>query len=98
MLSVYSLLTNFLLLFVILVAIAGMYGIGRLEGQDLQLSHRSFTTSQLYTFLLCVTLPLGIFASPITTVLWLVGASFVTIGGHASFMEKPIESEFEEQV
>lgn len=37
MLSIYSLLTNLLLLFVILLVVGGMWGIGRLGGRDLDL-------------------------------------------------------------
>jgi PRA1 family protein 1 len=55
------------------------------------------TTSQLYTALLCVSVPLGFVASPWTTALWLIGASGVSILGHASFMDKPIESAFSEE-
>lgn len=55
------------------------------------------TTSQLYTTLLVVAVPLGIFASPISTVLWLIGASGTCILAHASFMDKPIENAFSEE-
>lgn len=99
LLSVYSLLTNVLLLFVIILVIAGMYGIGMLGGNDLNLGFTTLTTSQLYTGLLIIALPLGFIASPLSTILWLIGASGVTIIGHASIMEKPIESAFaDEQV
>lgn len=37
MLSVYSLLTNLTLLFVIFLVVGGMWGIGRLGGQDLEI-------------------------------------------------------------
>jgi hypothetical protein len=37
MLSIYSLLTNLLLLFVILFVVGGMWGIGRLGGADLDI-------------------------------------------------------------
>ena len=97
MLSIYSLLTNMLLLFVILTVIGGMWGIGKLGGNDLDVGFLKASTSQLYTALLCITIPLGIWASPITTVLWLIGASAVSILGHASFMDKPIESAFSEE-
>ena len=87
------------MLFVILLVVAGMYGIGCLQGSDLNVGFTTFTTSQLYTGLMIVAIPLGFFASPISTILWLIGASAVTILGHASIMEKPIESAFaEEQV
>lgn len=97
MLSVYSLITNMLLVSVILLVVLGMYGIGCLKGEDLDLKFTTLTTSQLYTGLLIVAVPLGFIASPLSTVLWLVGASLVTIGGHASFMEKAVEVEFAEE-
>jgi hypothetical protein len=94
MLSIYSLLTNWLLLFDILLVVGGMWGIGKLGGADLDFGPLKATSSQLYTGLLVVAVPLGIFASPITTVLWLIGASGVSILGHASFMDKPIDEAF----
>lgn len=94
MLSIYSLVTNPLLLFVILLVVGGMWGIGKLDGRDLELGSTRVTSSQLYTFLLIVTIPLGFFASPFSTILWLIGASGVTILGHASFMDKPIDAAF----
>jgi PRA1 family protein 1 len=97
MLSIYSLLTNLLLLFVICFVIGGMFGIGKLEGNDMQLGSWRATTSQLYTGLFVIAIPLGLWASPFTTVLWLIGASGVTILGHAAFLDKPIESAFSEE-
>lgn len=95
---VYALVTNLLLLFVIIFVVLGVLGISRLHGEDLVLPFGRLTTSQLYTGLLCVAIPLGFLASPISTMLWLIGASGVTILAHAAFMEKPIETIFEEQV
>lgn len=97
MLSIYSLLTNLLLLFVICFVIGGMFGIGKLEGNDLQLGSVRASTSQMYTALFVIAIPLGLWASPFTTVLWLIGASGVTILGHAAFLDKPIESAFSEE-
>ncbi|KAL2007096.1 hypothetical protein VTN00DRAFT_8534 [Thermoascus crustaceus] len=97
MLSIYSLLTNPLLLFVIFLVAGGLYGIGKLGGRDLDIGVFRATTSQLYTALLVVAVPLGIFASPISTVLWLIGATGVTVFGHASLMDKPIENAFSEE-
>jgi hypothetical protein len=37
MLSIYSLLTNLLLLFVIALVVGGMWGIGKLAGQNLEI-------------------------------------------------------------
>jgi hypothetical protein len=97
MLSIYSLLTNLLLLFVLCFVIGGMFGIGKLEGNDLQIASWRASTSQLYAGLFIVAIPLGLWASPFTTVLWLIGASGVTILGHAAFLDKPIESAFSEE-
>ncbi|MBE7181554.1 MAG: hypothetical protein INR71_10165 [Terriglobus roseus] len=97
MLSIYSLLTNLTLLFVILLVVGGMWGIGKLGGADLNLGFAQFTTSQLYTGLFVVSVPLMIIASPLASMLWLIGASGVTILGHAAFMDKPIESAFSEE-
>lgn len=42
MLSIYSLLSNLLLLFVILLVVGGMWGIGRLAGRDLVIGRFTF--------------------------------------------------------
>ncbi|GCE97452.1 prenylated Rab acceptor 1 [Zygosaccharomyces mellis] len=96
-LSIYSLLTNLTLLFVISLVIFGVAGISRLHGEDWVTPVGTFKVTQLYTALTCVAVPLGILASPFTTILWLVGASAVTVVGHAAFMEKPIQVVFEEE-
>ncbi|PGH04435.1 hypothetical protein AJ79_07092 [Helicocarpus griseus UAMH5409] len=75
MLSIYSLLTNLILLFVILLAIGGTYGIGKLEGRDLEIGGFKATSSQLYTTLLVICVPLGLWASPLSAALWLIGAT-----------------------
>lgn len=97
MLSIYSLLTNLTLLFAIIFIAGGMWGIGKLQGNDLEIAGFRATTSQLYTGLLVIGLPLTFFASPFGTFLWLIGASAFTILGHAAFMDKPIESAFSEE-
>jgi hypothetical protein len=97
MLSVYSLLTNWALMFLIVFVSASLWGIGKLNGRDLDLGFRRFNTSQLYTALLCVAVPMGFLASPISTILWLIGATGVTVFGHAAMMDKPIENAFSEE-
>ncbi|KAF3762625.1 hypothetical protein M406DRAFT_294374 [Cryphonectria parasitica EP155] len=94
MLCIYSLLTNPWLLFDIVFVVAGMYLIGKLNGQDLEIGQTRVTTSQLYTGLYVIAIPIGLFASPITTVMWLIGASGVVILGHAAMMDKPLEEAF----
>ncbi|CCE62801.1 hypothetical protein TPHA_0D01610 [Tetrapisispora phaffii CBS 4417] len=97
LLSIYTLVTNLLLLFVIIFSVAGVTGISKLEGQDLNTPFGPLKTTQLYTALLCVSVPLGFLASPISTLMWLIGASIVTVFGHAALLEKPIETVFEEE-
>ena len=91
-------MTNLLLLFVTAFVIGGVYGISRLNGEDLVIPFGRYNTSQLYTGLLIVAIPLGFLASPISTMMWLIGSSSVTVLTHASLMEKPIETVFEEEV
>ena len=97
MLSVYSLLNNLPLLFAIILIVGGMWGIGKLGGADLDIGVRKATTSQLYTGLFCISVPLLFWASPIATFLWLIGATGVSVLGHASLMDKPIENAFSEE-
>jgi len=96
-LGIYSLLSNRMLLFVTILVVGGMWGIGRLNGQDLDVGFFRASPSQLYTGLLIVAVPLTLLARPITAIFWLIGASAVTILGHATFMDKPIESAFSEE-
>jgi PRA1 family protein 1 len=97
MLSIYSLITNFWLLFDIIFVVFGMWFIGKLKGGDLEIGTFKATTSQMYTGLLCIAVPIGFFSSPFTTILWLIGASGVSILGHASLMDRPIENAFSEE-
>uniref|UniRef100_L2FI31 Prenylated rab acceptor 1 n=1 Tax=Colletotrichum fructicola (strain Nara gc5) TaxID=1213859 RepID=L2FI31_COLFN len=94
MLSIYALLTNWLLLFDIIFVVAGMFLIGKLDGRDLEIGTFRASTSQLWTGLLVIAIPVGLFASPFSTLLWLIGASGVVILGHAAFMDKPIDEAF----
>lgn len=94
MLSIYSLLTNWVLLFDIIFVFVGMFVLNRLDGRDLELGTFRATSSQLQTGLFVIAIPLFLFASPFSTLLWLIGASGVTILGHAAFLEKPIDEAF----
>lgn len=97
MLSIYALLTNTWLLFDIVFVTVSMWVIGRLGGRDLEIGTFRATTSQLYTGVACISVPIAIFSGPIGTFLWLIGASGVTILGHASLMDRPIENAFSEE-
>ena len=94
MLCIYALLTNPWLLFDIIFIITGMYIIGKLNGQDLEIGQTRLTTSQLYTGLYVIAIPIGLISSPFSTIMWLIGASGVVILGHASLLDKPLEEAF----
>lgn len=98
LLSLYALITNSLLMIVVGLVLGGLFVIRRLEGADLVTPFGVFTTSQLYTGLLVVAVPLGFLASPISTMMWLIGSSCACVFAHAALMEKPIETVFEETV
>ena len=97
MLSIYALLTNTWLLFAIVFVSVSMWVVGRLGGRDLEIGTFRATTSQLYTGIACISIPIAIFSGPIGTFMWLVGASAVTILGHAAIMDRPIENAFSEE-
>ena len=97
MLAIYSLLTKLVLLFDMIFMGVGLFVIRKLDGRDLELGVTRLTTSQLYTGLFVIGIPVFIFASPLETALWLVGAIGVTVLGHASFMDKPIDTAFSEE-
>ncbi|PRT56601.1 Prenylated Rab acceptor 1 [Wickerhamiella sorbophila] len=98
MLSLYSLLTNPLLLFVLFLGFGGFMTISALGGQDLVTPFGTITSQSLYIGLGVIVVPLFIIASPLATLFWLIGAAGVTILGHAALLEKPLESEFADQV
>ncbi|KAK1749317.1 COPII vesicles protein Yip3 [Echria macrotheca] len=94
MLCIYALLTNTALLFTIVFVTVGMWVIGKLDGRDLEIGQHRFTTSQLYTGLYVIAIPIGLWSAPWRTVLWLIGASGVVIIGHAALLDKPIDEAF----
>lgn len=94
MLTIYSLLTNMWLLFDIIFVFAGTWLISKLDGRDLEIGSQRFSTSQLYTGMYIIAVPVALFASPFSTLLWLIGASGVTILGHAALLDKPIDEAF----
>lgn len=94
MLIIYSLLTNKWLLFDIIFVIGGTWFISKLGGRDLEIGNQRFSPSQLYTGMYIIAIPVAMYASTFTTVLWLLGASGVTILGHAALLDKPIDEAF----
>ena len=97
MLAIYSLLTKLVLLFDMVFMGVGLFVIRKLDGRDLELGFARLTTSQLYTGLFVIGIPVFILGGPVETALWLVGAIGVTVLGHASFMDKPIDTAFSQE-
>ncbi|QSL66736.1 hypothetical protein MERGE_001122 [Pneumocystis wakefieldiae] len=92
----YFLLTNPLLLFVLLFVTGGLFGISRLNNQNLHIGSFHLTPSQLYTALLVIAIPLGFIASPISTILSIIGASSIIIISHSILLEPPVACAFED--
>ncbi|KAG9785263.1 hypothetical protein KCU88_g2553, partial [Aureobasidium melanogenum] len=86
MLSIYSLLTNLWLLFDIILVAGGMWTIGKLGGGDLEIGSFRATTSQLYTGLACIAIPVAFISSPISTFLWLIGVGLGQDYGQQRFV------------
>jgi hypothetical protein len=94
MLCIYSLISNFWLLFDIIFVILGMFIIGKLEGRDLEFGQHRFSTVQLYTGLYVIAVPIALVSGVFGTMMWLIGAGGVVIIGHASLLDKPIDEAF----
>ncbi|KAF9793367.1 prenylated rab acceptor PRA1 [Thelephora terrestris] len=94
MLAVYSILTNLWLLVALVFLVGGFSLINKFGADPLQFGDRTITQSQLYTGLFVIGIPLLLWASPLGTFFWLVGASSIIILGHASIMEPGVESEY----
>ena len=97
MLAVWSLLSNFWLLFDIIFVSCGLFIIKKLNGRDLELGFTRITTGQLYAVIMIIGIPVFLFAGITGVIFWLFGAVAVTTLGHASFMDKPIDTAFSEE-
>jgi len=93
-LAVYAILNNLWLLGALVFLVGGFSAINKYGADPLQFGERTITQSSLYTGLFVIGIPLLLWASPLGTFFWLVGASSIIIFGHASIMEPGIESEY----
>ncbi|KAF9936676.1 hypothetical protein BGZ75_007054 [Mortierella antarctica] len=92
--TAYSLITNFMLMFSVAFVVGGMYFISRIPAEGITIGSNTFQAAQLKTGLICIAVVLFFFSSTIGTVFWIVGASAVTILGHASVMQEGVEGDF----
>ncbi|KAJ8077263.1 Prenylated Rab acceptor 1 [Marasmius tenuissimus] len=93
-LSVYAVISNLALLLAILFLVGGFTAINKFAPEPVQMGEHTVTQKHLYAGLFVIGIPLLWYASPIMTFFWLVGASGITVLGHASFMEPGVESEY----
>jgi len=97
MLFVYSLISNWLLMFDLVFVTCGLYIIKKLDGRDLELGFTRLNTAQLYTGLLIIGVPVLIVSGIFHSVFWWIVAVSACTFGHASFMDKPIDAAFSEE-
>jgi len=83
-----------MLMFSVAFVVGGMYVIARVPPEGLTLGSSTFNARQLQTGLICIAVPLFFFSSTLGTVFWIVGASAVTILGHAAIMQEGVEGDF----
>ncbi|KAG8779260.1 hypothetical protein FRC20_009948 [Serendipita sp. 405] len=93
-LAVYALLTNTTLLIALVFLIGGFIAINRFGADPIQVGDRTVTQKHLYTGLFVIGIPLLFFASPFSTIFWLIGASGMVILTHACLNEPGVESEY----
>ncbi|KAF5370794.1 hypothetical protein D9758_001921 [Tetrapyrgos nigripes] len=93
-LAVYAILSKPILLIALAFLVGGFTAINKFAADPVEMGGHVVTQKHLYTGLFVIGIPLLLFASPLTTFFWLVGASGVVILGHASLMEPGIESEY----
>ncbi|KAF9336703.1 hypothetical protein BG006_007770 [Podila minutissima] len=90
----YSLITNVMLMFSVGVVVGGTHYISKVPPEGVVIGQNTYTARQLQTGLTCLAVPLFFFSSTVGTIFWIIGASAVSILGHATFMEEGVEGDF----
>ncbi|KAI7819805.1 hypothetical protein BC939DRAFT_479326 [Gamsiella multidivaricata] len=90
--------SNAMLMFSVGFVVGGTHLISKVPPEGLMLGENRYNKSQLQTGMACIAVPLFFFSSTIGTIFYIVGASAVTILGHAAFMEEHIEGDFADTV
>ncbi|KAF9927481.1 hypothetical protein BGZ67_007455 [Mortierella alpina] len=96
--TAYSLITNVMLMFTVGVVVGGMHYISKVPPEGVVIGNTTYSARQLQTGLVCVAVPLFFFSSTIGTVFYIIGASAVSILGHAAFMQEGVEGDFANNV
>ncbi|AOA61816.1 Putative protein involved in ER to Golgi transport [Komagataella phaffii CBS 7435] len=91
--GVYFLLQNLLLLLLVVFILSAVFGISRIQQDEVDLIAFRVNVSHLYGFVAIVSIILVFISSPVGTVLSWATVSGITIFLHGSFLDKPIQSE-----
>ncbi|ODV86314.1 hypothetical protein CANARDRAFT_133206 [[Candida] arabinofermentans NRRL YB-2248] len=96
--SLYCILTNLPLLFLISFDVLSFYAIQKVfqNSDEINLKFFVLQKNSIYTTIILINLPILLFASPITTLIWLTSLSAIIVLCHAAFLEKPIEAAYAE--
>ncbi|KAF9368470.1 hypothetical protein BGX21_006565, partial [Mortierella sp. AD011] len=92
--TAYSVINNTMLMFSTGFVTAGMYFISKVPQEGIIIGLNRYNPRQLQTGLVCVAVPMFFFSSTIGTIFYIVGASAVSILGHAAFMQEDFEGDF----
>ncbi|KAF9181072.1 hypothetical protein BGZ51_005676 [Haplosporangium sp. Z 767] len=92
--TAYSLITNAMLMFSVGFVVGGSHLISKVPPGGVVIGTNTYNARQLQTGLVCAAVPLFFFSSTIGTIFWIVGASAVSILGHAAFMQEGVDDDF----
>ncbi|KAI7822938.1 PRA1 family protein-domain-containing protein [Gamsiella multidivaricata] len=92
--TIYSLITNFMLLFSVVFVFGGMHFLQRVPPEGITIGQSRFQASQLKMGLIIISVILFFLSSTVGTVFWIVGAGAFFILGHAAVMQEGVEGDF----
>ncbi|KAF9107185.1 hypothetical protein BGX29_007086 [Mortierella sp. GBA35] len=96
--TAYSVISNAMLMFSVGFVVGGTHLISNVPPEGIVIGQNTYNARQLQTGLACVAVPLFFFSSTIGTIFYIVGASAVTILGHAAIMEETVENRLSDVV
>ncbi|KAF8931854.1 hypothetical protein BGZ58_007376 [Dissophora ornata] len=96
--TAYSVITNVMLVFSVGFTAGGMYFISTVPPEGIVIGVNRYNPRELQTGLACAAVPLFFFSSTIGTIFYIIGASAVSILGHAAFMEENVGGDFADTV
>ncbi|KAG0245931.1 hypothetical protein BGX31_005449 [Mortierella sp. GBA43] len=92
--TAYSLITNAKLMFSAGLLAGGLHFISKVPPTGIVLGEERYTPNQLRTGLGFIAVPLFFYSSTLSTIFYIIGASSVSILGHAAFTEQHDEGDY----